>query len=93
MAHREVLEEEHEVHRGERGDADDENAARTETLNDGRESDELEDTVEEAVSGHPQADRSWAHVQSTKLDRRRPDEGDEHAGNHLEQPDQAIVRD
>ena len=93
MAHGEVLEEEHEVHWGERGDADDEDAARTETLNDVRESDELEDAVEEAVSGHPQADRSRAHTQSAKLDRRRPDKRDKHASDHLEQPNQAVVRD
>jgi hypothetical protein len=42
---------------------------RVETLDDVRKSDELEDAVQEAMSSHPQADRSRTRAQSAKLDR------------------------
>ena len=64
---------------------------RVETPDDVRVSDELEDAIQEAVSIHPQADRSWTRAQSSKLDRLFQNERDEDASYHLQTPVEGLV--
>ena len=65
---------------------------RTKTLDGVREGDKLEDVVQEAISAIKPVE-AGVMAQSAKFDRSRPDERDEDASDHLEQPDQVVVRD
>jgi hypothetical protein len=83
VACHEILQWEHSKDHLSHGDAGDEDPPHAKPPNDARGDGKLEDAVHAPEYRHPQTDRCWAEVESTKLDWRRPNERDERHSRQL----------